>query len=133
VGRLHRVLGKVRLQVEVEAGLPPLDGDYSQLDQVVTNLLENAARHSPEGSMVTVEARERDGMVEISVSDEGPGLLPFERHKVLTPFRPGGNSASGVGLATCKAIIDAHGGSISVDTAVSGGARFGFTVPVRRW
>jgi two-component system sensor histidine kinase KdpD len=129
VTRLHRVLRKVRVQVDVAPNLPLLHADHSQLDQVMTNLLENAVRHSPQGAMVTVEARDRGDMVEIAVSDEGPGLLPFERHQVLTPFRPGGNSATGVGLAICKAIIDAHGGSITVDKAPSGGARFGFTVP----
>jgi len=130
VRRLRRLLVKVRLQIDLPAGLPLIDVDYSQLDQVLTNLLENAVRHSPERSTVRVDARVRGEFVEIAVSDEGPGLLPFERHRVLTPFRPGGNSANGAGLKVCTAIIEAHGGTISVDTAASGGARFAFTVPV---
>jgi two-component system sensor histidine kinase KdpD len=131
VRRLRRLLGKVRLQIDVPAHLPLADADYSQLDQVLTNILENAVRHSPPGSTVRVDARARGGFIEIAVSDEGPGLLPFERHKVLTPFRRGGNSSSGVGLTICKAIVEAHGGTILVEDAPAGGARFTFTVPVR--
>jgi two-component system sensor histidine kinase KdpD len=82
---------------------------------------------------VSVSARQRGEWIEVAVSDEGAGLLPFERHAIFEPFRRGeGSNSSGVGLAICKSIIESHGGMITVDGAPSGGARFSFTVPVHR-
>ena len=132
VRRLSRLFRQVRVQVDLPADLPLLDADYSQLDQVLTNLLENAARHSPARSTVRVGARCTDDMVEVSVMDEGPGVAPFERDRIFQPFRGGQRSAStGVGLAICRAIVEAHGGMISVRGGPGGGARFAFTIPVR--
>lgn len=132
VRRLGRLFRQVRLQVDLPADLPLLDADYTQLEQVLTNLLENAARHSPPLSTVEVGARARGALVEVWVSDEGAGLAPFERERIFQPFRRGQDSAStGVGLAICRAIIEAHGGTISALGAPSGGAQFRFTIPVR--
>ena len=132
VRRLARVFGRLRIQIDVAADLPLADADYSQLDQVLTNLLENAARHSPPRSTLRVGARRRGDMVEVWVADEGAGLARFERDRVFEPFRHGNGSAStGVGLAICKAIVEAHGGQIGVQGAPGGGARFSFTIPVR--
>lgn len=133
VRRLDRLFARVRLQVEVPPGLPLVDADYSQLDQVVANLLENAARHAPPASTVRVGAAERGELVAVWVVDEGPGVPAFERRAVFEPFRRGeGSTSSGIGLAICKAVVEAHGGSITVGDAPGGGARFEFTVPVRR-
>lgn len=130
VRRLRHVLDKVHLQVEVPPGLPYADADYSQLDQVLTNLLENAVRHSPQRSLIRLGARSKDDMIELCVADGGPGILPFDRERVFEPFRRGaGSKSSGVGLAICKAIVEAHGGVITVDDAPGRGSRFVFTVP----
>ncbi len=130
--RLERMFAQVRLQLEVPADLPLVDADYSQLDQVVSNLLENAARHSPPGSTVRVGGRARDRVVEVWVDDEGPGVAAFDRERIFEPFRRGeGSRSSGIGLAICKAIVEAHGGTIEVRGAPSGGARILFTVGVR--
>lgn len=131
VKRLVRVLGRRRVQVEL-GHLPLVDGDYTQLEQVFTNLLENAARHAPSGSTIRIGGREAGGRVEIWVDDEGAGVAPFERHRIFEPFRRGdGSSSSGIGLAICKAIVEAHGGTIKVNGAPSGGARLLFTLPRR--
>jgi two-component system sensor histidine kinase KdpD len=133
VRKLNRVLREVRVQVDVPFTLPLADADYTLVDQVLTNLLENAARHSPAGGTIRVRARERDGWIDVSVSDEGPGIEPSERARIFEPFTRGqGSSSSGVGLAICRAIVEAHGGTISVEEADTGGARFVFTLPVRR-
>ena len=130
VKRLDRLFGACRLQIDLPGDLPLVDGDYTQLDQVLTNLLENAARHAPQGSTVYVGAREAGPVVEVWVDDEGTGVTPFERRRIFEPFRRGeGSSSSGIGLAICKAIVDAHGGQISVDGAPTGGARFQFSLP----
>jgi K+-sensing histidine kinase KdpD len=132
VRRLAPLFRHVRVQVDLPEGLPLVDADYSQLDQVVTNLLENAARHSPPRSTIRVGATRRDGMVEMTVSDEGIGVARFDRERIFEPFRRGdGSASSGVGLAICKAIVEAHGGTIDVQPNPGAGARFRFTVPIR--
>lgn len=132
VRRLARLFGQVRVQVELPADLPLADADYSQLDQVLTNLIENAARYAPPRSTLRIGARRLDDMVEVWVADEGTGVARFERERIFQPFRRGEGSAStGVGLAICKAIVEAHGGEIGVQGVPGGGARFSFTMPVR--
>ncbi|HEY4376820.1 MAG TPA: ATP-binding protein, partial [Acidimicrobiales bacterium] len=67
------------------------------------------------------------------VQDEGDGIPVNERARLFEPFRRGrGSRSSGIGLAICKAVVEAHGGTIRITDAVGGGARFLFTVPVRR-
>ena len=130
--RLGTLFREARVQVDVPPDLPLVDGDYTQLDQVVTNLLENAARHAPPASLVRVSADERNGMVELRVADEGIGVPDWERRRIFEPFRKGeGSRSSGVGLAICKAIVEAHGGTIDVERTVGGGATFVVCLPVR--
>jgi two-component system sensor histidine kinase KdpD len=132
VRRLGALFRQTRLQVDVPSDLPLVDGDYTQLDQVVTNLMENAARHAPPASIVRVNAEERNGAVELRVADEGIGVPDWERLRIFEPFRKGeGSRSSGVGLAICKAIVEAHGGTIDVERTVGGGATFVVALPVR--
>src|SRR5436305_1843556 len=131
--RLGPLFRQGRVQVDIPADLPLVDGDYTQLDQVVTNLVENAARHAPPASLVRISAEERNGAVELRVADEGIGVPDWERKRIFEPFRKGeGSRSSGVGLAICKAIVEAHGGTIEVDRTPGGGATFIFTLPVRQ-
>jgi K+-sensing histidine kinase KdpD len=132
IRRMKDLFRKVRVQVELPPDLPLVDGDYSQLDQVFTNLLENAARHAPPGSFVRISGRRRGDAVEIRVADEGIGVPDWERGKVFEPFRRGeGSASSGVGLAICKAVTEAHGGGITVERTPGGGATFVVTLPAR--
>ena len=129
VKRLGRLLNQHRVQTELPP-LPLIEGDYTQLSQVLSNLLENAARHAPQHSTIRIGGRERNGFVEVWVDDEGRGVLPYERQRIFEPFRRGeGSSSSGIGLAICKAIVEAHGGGMAVDGSPRGGARFTFTLP----
>jgi K+-sensing histidine kinase KdpD len=130
--RLSPLFKDVRVQVEIPADLPLVDGDYTQLEQVVTNLLENAARYAPPASLVRIGAAMRGAMVELSVEDAGIGVPDWERERIFEPFRRGeGSRSSGVGLAICKAIVEAHGGVIDVERTPGGGATFLVTLPVR--
>jgi two-component system sensor histidine kinase KdpD len=133
VRRLSRMFSQVRIAVDVPDDLPLVDGDYMQLDQVVTNLFENAARHAPPLSTVTVAAMSRaPNSVEVTVRDEGIGIPEHERTRVFEAFRRGeGSRSSGIGLAICKAIVEAHGGRIGVERTAGGGATFRFTLPTR--
>lgn len=141
VRRLSRLLRDLKVETHLPAGLPLVDADYVLLDQVLTNLLENASRHAPPQSTIRLDARERGTMMEVSVSDEGDGVPAGERAQIFEPFRTGSSPqrSSGVGLAICRAIVEAHGGTIWVeDAAPSGpdggrpGARFAFTLPLHQ-
>jgi two-component system sensor histidine kinase KdpD len=138
VRRLSRLLRDVRVETHLPPGLPLVDADYVLLDQVLTNLLENASRHAPPHSTIGIDACERGDMMEVSVSDEGDGVPAGERTQIFEPFRTGSSPqrSSGVGLAICRAIVEAHGGTISVDDARPGGdprgARFTFTLPLHQ-
>jgi two-component system sensor histidine kinase KdpD len=130
--RLAPLFRRARIEVDVPTDLPLVDADYTQLDLVLTNLLENAARHAPVGSTVRLTARRRDAMVEVRVADEGIGVPEWAGTTIFEPFRLGvRGGSSGVGLAISKAIVEAHGGKIWVERTVGGGATFAFTVPVR--
>jgi K+-sensing histidine kinase KdpD len=129
--RLARLLADVRFEMSFPPEMETVDADYSQLDQVITNLLENAARHAPPGSVVRISARQRESDIEVCVSDKGPGLDPTTAEELFKPFHSGpGSQGAGVGLAICKAIVEAHGGHICAANGPSGGAVFTFTMPL---
>jgi len=132
--RLARLFRRAPVKLDIADDLPLADADYTQLDQVVTNLLENAARHAPDGSTILVGAHRGDGaMIRVFVEDEGPGVVESVRERIFEPFWHGAeSSSSGVGLAICRAIVQAHGGAIRVESPPGGGARFVFTLPARR-
>jgi K+-sensing histidine kinase KdpD len=129
--RLQRATSKVTVELHASPDLPLVAVDYSQIDQVVANLLENAARHSPDGSVVVVELERVGGMVRLSVSDQGTGFDPSVRERLFEPFASAtGSGSSGIGLAICKAVVDAHGGTITADDVPAGGARITVEIPI---
>jgi two-component system sensor histidine kinase KdpD len=130
--RLGARFGAVRLRVELGPDLPLVRGDYSQLDQVVTNLLDNAARFAPPRSDVVVRGAAVDGEIELRVVDAGPGVPAERREDVFRPFHRGerGGGTSGLGLAICKGIVEAREGAISVEESPGGGATFVVRLPV---
>jgi K+-sensing histidine kinase KdpD len=133
VGRLRRLLRDVPLVLDVVDDLPLVDGDPSQLDQVVTNLVENAVRHTPPGCPIRILAELDAGAVRISVSDAGPGIAADRRDDVFEPFGGvEGHGTGGLGLAICRSVVEAHGGTVRVGEARAGGAEVSFTLPVHR-
>ncbi len=107
--------------------------DAVLIEQVLANLLENAAKYTPPASHINVSAAFSRGELAITVTDDGPGLPPGEEEKVFDKFHrvaresvPGG---AGLGLAICKAIVEAHGGTIYAENIPAGGALFRFTLP----
>jgi two-component system sensor histidine kinase KdpD len=131
VRHLSRLVRDVRLEINVPADLPLVDVDYTLVEQVLTNLLENAVRYAPQRTTVRVGARREGAMVRAWVADEGIGIPEYQQTQVFEPFRRGrGSRSSGVGLAICKAIVEAHGGTIDARSAHGGGTRFEFTLPV---
>jgi signal transduction histidine kinase len=123
---------EVRYRVDVApVGLRVL-ADRDRLHQVVANLLDNAARHSPSGGTVTARARGVVGGVEIDVVDEGPGIDPRDRARVFDRFHRGGTSTqdggTGLGLAIARWVVDLHGGTIRV-VETDAGCRIRVTLP----
>lgn len=130
VTQLQRVLAERMVIIEVPSDLPLISADYTQLDQVISNLLENVARHTPPGTKVVIHAAAVGSMMEVTVDDDGPGIPADLRATVFQPFHGGHDSSStGVGLTICRSIIDAHGGAISIDPSESG-TTIRFTVPL---
>jgi two-component system sensor histidine kinase KdpD len=117
-----------RLEVEVPE-LPPILGDELQLDEVLTNLLENAAEWTAPGGKILIGARRRGDVVETWVENEGPSIPPSDLRAIFDTFWSGRSGGTGLGLAICRRIVEAHGGII---TAVNrrGGPRFTFTLPL---
>lgn len=120
------------IAVRLAADLPLLEFDAVLLERVIGNLLDNAAKYTPAGSPIEVEARRLDDAVEVSVRDHGPG---FPGGIDLTqPFVRGKPAAShpgiGLGLAICRTIVEAHGGRLELDNPPGGGARVRFTLPL---
>ncbi len=134
VARMRPQLTGVRLDLRSTDELPEIPADPVQLDQVLTNLLENAARHSPAGGTVRIDVARDDGSVRVRVADEGPGIPQAQREKVFEPFyrgredpeRPG----SGLGLAIVRAIVTAHGGEIWIEETTAGGTAVVLDLPI---
>ncbi|MHB8681371.1 MAG: sensor histidine kinase [Acidimicrobiales bacterium] len=124
------LVGAGRVEVDVASTLPLVDVDHVLIVQVLANLLENALRYSPEDATIALGATVRpDGLVELSVTDEGPGVAPADRLRVFELFnRAGPGEGSGAGLAIAKAFVEAHGQRIWVDDRPGGGASFRFTL-----
>jgi two-component system, OmpR family, sensor histidine kinase KdpD len=121
-----------QVDVIVGASLPDMEVDHLLVGQALTNLLDNANRHAPQGTSITVAAEANgEGTLALSVTDRGPGVPPGERESVFENFvRFDTGGRAGLGLALAKTFVEAHGGHIWVEDAPGGGARFVLTLPV---
>jgi signal transduction histidine kinase len=126
---------KVAVESLVGEGLPAVVADRTRLRQILTNLLYNALRYTPEGGMIVVDASLCAEMVEISVSDTGIGIPPEELERVFDRFHRverGGrhDGGSGLGLHIVRQLVVAQGGAIVVTSESDQGTMFRFTLPV---
>lgn len=126
----------IQLRTEIEP-LPPVIGDIDRLEQVFSNLLDNALKHTPSGGKITVIARQPHlNFVEIAVSDTGPGIPAeqlwhvFERFYKADPSA--GKAGAGLGLAIARQIVRAHGGDINIKSRLGEGTEFLVRLPVNR-
>jgi two-component system sensor histidine kinase KdpD len=112
--------------------LVPFDSVLTE--QVLVNLLENAAKYTPAQSVIEISALRQGDHVMVSVADEGPGFPAGDEERIFDKFyrskRPGKPSGVGLGLSICRAIVEAHGGQIWAEHQPQGGARFSFTLPL---
>ena len=133
--RFNVAQGNIQLSLDVSPGLPPVNGDRVQLQQVLLNLFVNGiaamSQQPPETRRLLVQARKTDGnRVTVRVRDCGPGVPAQSLARVFEPFYSTKPEGMGMGLAVSKTIIEAHGGSIWAENHPEGGACFAFTVPV---
>jgi two-component system, OmpR family, sensor histidine kinase KdpD len=123
------------LTLDVPHDLPWVRISYAQIEQVLCNLLLNAAHYAPAGSPIEVWAGAEATCVRVEIRDCGPGVPPELREQIFTPFMRTAEAEQraegvGLGLAICKGLVEAHGGQINVDERPGGGAVFAFTLPL---
>src|SRR5919106_2119128 len=130
LARMRPRLAGHTVTADLPASLPDISVDPVQLDQVLTNLLENAGRHAPEGGEIRVSVVWTHGAVQVRVADQGPGVPLDERERVFEAFYRGASSpetaGSGLGLAIARAVVVAHGGTIWIEDAPGGGCVVAF-------
>ena len=139
LGRLAPLLEGHDMQLDLPEDLLMVELDYLQIDQVLTNLLENIIRYTPASSPVTISARQEEEQIVLSVADRGPGIPAAHLERVFDKFYrvmhgpvvasvpPG----SGLGLAVCKGLVEAHGGKIWAESRQEGGLIVFVALPFR--
>jgi signal transduction histidine kinase len=128
----------IRLDLDMASPLAAMEVDPGRITQVLTNILDNALRHTPEGGKIVLSAREVDEQIELAVQDSGPGLKKEDLNRVFDRFYrtdtsrqrdgavPGG---SGLGLAIAKSIVQAHGGQLSAESEEGKGLKISIALP----
>jgi two-component system sensor histidine kinase KdpD len=131
--RVRPRLGERRVDLDLPDSILQLHVDGLLFEQVVVNLLENAAKHTPAGSPVAVSVRADGGDVRLEVRDDGPGFAPEDAHRIFDGFyrapTPGRTTGTGLGLTLCRAIVRAHGGRIAAENRPGGGASILVWIP----
>jgi two-component system, OmpR family, sensor histidine kinase KdpD len=131
VSRNHLFLTGRDVEISLKGELPEMMMDVVQIDQVLTNLLENAVKFTPAGSPIHITAGGGTESVRVTVSDRGSGIPPADRERVFQPFERGQLevAGTGLGLAIARAAVLAHGGKMWAQDAPGGGAAVTFELP----
>jgi signal transduction histidine kinase len=123
------------ISYKVPDRLPNVLADQDMIRRVVTNLLENASKYSPQGSKIVIGARKDGDHILVWVEDNGPGIPASEHERIFEKFTrlrtENAPKGLGLGLAYCRLAVQAHGGKIWVESEVGSGSRFTFTLPVK--
>ena len=132
---LKQLLVQHPVDVRLPAGFPNARMDAAHIKEVLVHLLENAAKYSPAAAPIRITAEAKDQTITINIADRGPGIDDFEQSLVFEKFYRGRNQrvqvhGTGMGLAICKAIVEAHGGRLGVTSQLGHGSVFYFSLPV---
>ncbi len=135
VQHLKKSLGDRSIIVNIPTDLPPVLADLQRTEDILIQLIDNAHLYSPKDQPVTISAESTGDFVTFSVADRGPGIDSFEQGLIFDKFYRGRDQryqvrGTGMGLPIAKAIVAAHGGSISVTSQLGSGSVFSFTLPV---
>src|SRR6185503_5964369 len=126
LGRLEPSLGDRPVRLDLPSDLPLVPIDDVLVEQLVWNLVENAAKYSPAHQPIELAARIEGGELRVDVADRGPGFEPGAERRAFERFQRGANASGqtgvGLGLSICRAIAEAHGGSITAANRPGGGA-----------
>ncbi|MGA7565667.1 MAG: ATP-binding protein, partial [Terriglobales bacterium] len=133
---LRQLLAQHPVEVRIPADLPNARMDTAHIKEVMVHLIENAAKYSPANApiRITAEAKNNETLT-VSIADRGPGIDDFEQSLVFEKFYRGRNQrvqvhGTGMGLAICKAIVEAHGGHLGLTSQLGHGSVFYFSLPV---
>ena len=132
LSRTEALLSRHRVRTEIPDAPELVSVDPVLVEQLLVNLLENAARHTPPGTEVLIRVRGGPTGLDLEVADRGPGIVPGEEDLVFERFHRGGRATgqgAGLGLAIARAIAEVHGGTLRVSTRPEGGASFRLQVP----
>ncbi len=132
--RLRVIASSHDLQIRIPPDLPLVYADRRRVGQVLSNLVENAAKYAPPHTPIVVSASAGEEQVKVSVSDQGPGIPSELRERIFERFfradHRGDRPGTGLGLAICRGIVEAHGGRIWVESQPGQGSVFAFTLPI---
>jgi signal transduction histidine kinase len=125
---------KHRFSTEIPDGELSIQADQGLISRVMQNLINNAVKYSSEGAEIRIGIEATDAAVRVYVQDQGPGIPPEFQERIFDKFFQLGNrrNSTGLGLTFCKLAVEAHGGSIGVNSTDGQGSRFWFILPVRR-
>ena len=142
---LERALNMFRVEAEshgialtrdIAAGLPEVNADEARLVQVLSNLIRNAIKFTPDGGRIALRVAAHEGQVRFSVTDTGVGIDPALHQRIFDRYWHASAGArkrgTGLGLSIAKGIVEAHGGRLTVESAIGAGSTFAFTVPSAR-
>ena len=131
---MQEILQDHPIRISLPPDIPLVEADFALLEQVVINLLENAAKYSPPAGEITISSRSDKGEVRMTVTDQGPAIPPGDRGVIFNKFYRLHStrhvSGTGIGLSICKGIVEAHGGRIWVESTMGQGNAFSFTLPI---
>lgn len=132
LARLDERLAHHRVVVDIPKDLPLARVDAALIEQVLINLLENAARHTPPGTLVQIRAQRLDDELVVTVEDFGPGIPDYDLGHIFEKFhrRSPETGGMGLGLAICRAIVQLHKGRVWADSLPDGGTAFRFALPL---
>jgi signal transduction histidine kinase len=134
--RLAAAERQLRVVTHLEPSLPAVDADAELIERALANLISNGIKYGVGGGMVEVSTTHGGGHVAVSVRDEGKGLAPGEQARLFQPFSRSstgrGVEGTGLGLYIVRTIVEAHGGSVRVDSAVGRGSTFTIELPACR-
>jgi signal transduction histidine kinase len=140
VGALQEAAARagVTVATEISPGLNPVEGDPAGLQQLVGNLVSNGIRYTPRGGRVTIRLLDTEGKLRIEVADTGIGIPAEDLHRVFDEFYRSANArehtgdGTGLGLSIVKAVVEQHGGTVSVESTVGQGTTFTVELPVKQ-